>query len=256
LGYGWSATGVVSGGTIVTRNIPNSKTEKRLELSNGQYGRKFYFGSEWHRLQIVILWCFTGNATFTGDGVVGLCSGTTNMEGSVTTDNFIGVHFDETTPNSWAYTAGTAQSHYFQATGTRWKTRRGVTNTDQGSGAGSDGRRFAGTEQYRSMMFLEVSRPVAATTATSVTYSWGMMSTNSVRADFSLSKRAIYDVLFDAFASSMAGSNNVNIICQATAVVNSFSFDESTGVFDTLNIRWTPTTNKMEIAAIGVRKLY
>jgi len=42
----------------------------------------------------------------------------------------------------------------------------------------------------------------------------------------------------------------------AATNTNSWSFDESTGVFDALNINWDDTTHLMEIAAIGVRKVY
>jgi hypothetical protein len=261
-GVGWSGDGQITNGTIVSRTIANSKTENRLELNNGEYIRKFYFGSEWHRIQIAILWRFTGSGNFTADGAIGLCN-SANFRGfnSANCDNFIGVFYDPASPTTWTDTAETALNSYLQSVSTRWATRRVNTTTDQGGGSGSDGRRHSRTEAYRSLLLLEFSRPVAATTATAVTYANAMRSTNVDRINFSASKHEILDLL-NAEATSTVGSQTAwATITGATTApaatnTNSFSFDESTGVFDAVNINWNDTSHLMEIAAIGIRKVY
>lgn len=261
-GVGWGANGQITGGTIVSRTIANSKTENRLELNNGEYIRQFYFGSEWHRIQIAILWRFTGSGNFTASGAIGLCN-STNFRGfnSANCDNFAGVFYDPASPTTWTDTAETALNSYVQSVSTRWATRRVNTTTDRGSGSGSDGRRHSRTEAYRTLLLLEFARPVAATTATSVTYSTAMRSTNIDRINFSASKHEILDLLNAEATATLGGQTDWASLTGSTNApaatnTNSWSFDESTGVFDALNINWDDTTHLMEIAAIGVRKVY
>jgi hypothetical protein len=107
---------------------------------------------------------------------------------------------------------------------------------------------------------LEISRPVAATVGTAVTYSTAMRSTNIDRINFSLSKHVITDMLVEA-NGTLGGQTDWatvsgNTTAPAGTVTNSWSFDESTGVLDSLNINWDDTTHLMEIAAIAVRKVY
>lgn len=261
-GVGWGATGQITGGTIVSRTVANSKTENRLELNNGEYIRQFHFGSEWHRIQIAILWRFTGSGNFNASGAIGICN-TTNFRGfnSTNCDNYLGIWYDgSASPTLWTDTAETALNSYLQSVSTRWATRRVNTTTDRGSGAGSDGRRHSRTEAYRSILLLEIARPVAATTATAVTYSVAMRTTNIDRINFSLSKHVVLD-MFNEASNTVGSQTDWSTITGTTTapagtVTNSWSFDESTGVFDGININWDDTTHLMEIAAIGVRKVY
>lgn len=258
-GIGWDGNGVGSGLSLLNRSIYTGKSENRLVISNGQYGRKLFFGDFWNRIQIGILFRINGSATFTGDGYVGLCSGTTNMVASASTDNFVGICWSgviDGGPNSWAFSSGTLVNKYTQSTSTRFVTRRGTTTTIQSSGAGSDGRVFSATEGYRSMLFLEFARPVFATDATSVSYSFGMRSTNATQVEMSMSKRSFVDVMLDTVASGLASNVTGSVLMGASAVTGSFNFDQSTGKFDTLNISWPHTDQTMEITAIAVRKVY
>jgi collagen triple helix repeat protein len=257
-GFGWDSAGVVSGGTIVQRNIANGRTERRLSLSSGEFARKLYVGSDWHRLRIALLLRCNGASTFTANGFIGLCSGTTNPFGG-NTDNAIGIYFDPANVNSWAFVNGTTVNYFAQSISTRFVTKRGVgAPVDQGGGAGSDGRRFASTEALRTMLFLEVERPVFATSATSVSYSWGMRSTNATQAEFALSKRSLFHSILDsANNSSLALDDTIVTLTGSgsTTVTNSFNDDESTGAFDTLNIRWDGA-HPLEICGMAVHKIF
>jgi hypothetical protein len=256
-GFGWDTNGIVSGGNIVQRSIANGRTERRLSLTSGEFARKLYVGSDWHRLRIALLLRVNGSSTFTGNGFVGLCSGTSNPFGG-TTDNSIGIYFDPASANSWAFVNGTAKDFFFQSVSTRFVTKRGAgAPADFGAGAGSDGRRFAATENARSILFLDISRPVAATTATPVTYSFGMRSTNVTQAEFALSKRALLHTLLASVNANLAGDDTIVQVSGSagTTVTNSTTFDESTGVLDTLNIRWDGA-HPLEICGMGVFKVY
>jgi hypothetical protein len=257
-GFGWDAAGVVSGGTIVQRNIANSRTERRLSLTSGEFARKLYVGSDWHRLRIALLLRCNGASTFTADGFIGLCSGTANPFGG-TTDNAIGVYFDPANVNSWAFVNGTTTDFFAQSVSTQFVTKRGAgAPVNQGSGSGSDGRRFASTEALRTILFLEVARPVAATPATPVNFSWGMRSTNVTQAEFALSKRAILHALLDSANNGSVASDDTIVTLSGSAsgtVTNTISFDESTGGLDTLNIRWDGA-HPLEICGMGVMKVY
>jgi len=256
-GFGWDTAGVVSGGTIVQRNIANGRTEKRLSLTAGEFARKLYVGGDWHRLRIAVLLRVNGASTFTGNGFIGLCSGTANPFGG-TTDNAVGIYFDPVNVNSWAFTNGTTADFFAQSVGTRFVTKRGASVTDQGGGAGSDGRRFASDEDHRSLFLLEYRRPVFATAATSVSYEVSMRSTNAAQAEFSLSKRALFDAILDSANNSTICQSDTMVTLTgsgSTTVANTFSFDESTGAFDTLNLRWDGA-HPLEICGLAVHKIY
>lgn len=254
-GIGWEGDGVGEGTSIVSRGIYTGAAENRLVISNGQYGRKFFFGDFWNRIQIGIMFRINGLASFSGDGYVGLCSGTTNMVASASTDNFVGIRWASGV-NSWAFTAGTRVNYYNQSLSTRFSSRRLTTTTDQGGGAGSDGRSFSATEGYRSMLFLEIARPVFATDATSVTYSFGMRSTSVALVDMSFSKRSFMDTMLDTAVSTLATMDTGAVTMGGSPVTNSWAFDQSTGKLDTLNISWPNSSETMEITAIAVRKVY
>jgi len=91
-----------------------------------------------------------------------------------------------------------------------------------------------------------------------VNYEWGMRSTNVTNAEFSLSKRALLHTIMDsANNSAVAGDDTIVTVAGsgAGAVTNTISFDESTGAFDTLNVRWDGA-HPLEICGMAVHKVY
>lgn len=211
-GTGWGGNGVVSGGTIQSVGITNSRTEKRLELTSGYLGRKMAWGSDWHRLQIALLVSFSGTSNFTSDLAIGVCNGTTNMYNSTTCANWVGMLNDPAGPATWTYNAGTNYGRYTQAVGTRFDSRRVNTTTDHGSGSGSQGNAFAASSQSKSLIFIEISRPVAATTATSVTYSFACRSTNTTQIEFPATRRQLIEMFSDGSAS-IGGELGDGLLC-------------------------------------------
>lgn len=259
-GIGWDGDGAGSGLSVVNRNIYTAKTENRLVISGGQFARKLYFGDAWNRILIGLMFRINGAASFTGDGYVGLCSGTSNMVASPLCDNFVGIRWEgvaNTVANSWAFSAGTRVNKYNQSTGTRFVTRRAALDNDRGSGVGSDGRTFSASEGYRSMLLLDIKRPVFATDATSIQYDMGVFSTDVTQVEFSLSKRSFVAALMDVVTSTLAGGSMAGYVMGAAAVrPTGFNFDQSTGKLDALNISWPNATQTMELSAIAVRKVF
>jgi hypothetical protein len=92
-GVGWSANGVVNGGSfaIVQKSISGGRTDQRLTLVNGaSFGRKFMWANKWKRIRMGALLRIDAAANITSDMFFGLRSGTTNMGSSASCDNFLG----------------------------------------------------------------------------------------------------------------------------------------------------------------------
>jgi hypothetical protein len=106
------------------------------------------------------------------------------------------------------------------------------------------------------MFFLEIARPVFTSDAASITYSFGMRSTDSTAVEFSASRRSFVDMMLDSFGSTLGAMVSGATILGGGNVTNSFSFDQSTGKLDTLNISWPFSAQTMELSAIAVRKVY
>jgi hypothetical protein len=260
-GYGWNGNGVGSGCSIVQRTGfgNTSPAQKRLAINSGQYGRKFAWGDSWNRIQIAVLWRLNNGVTFGPSRFYfGVCSGTTNMAGSATTDNFIGMRGPNNAANDATFATGTRMSYFDISPTVRFATRRGTTNTDQGSGSGSNGRHVASTEGFLSLYLIEINRPTFATDASSVTYNLGRQSTNLTQVEMSLTKYTLVEILEGQdFSSSMAGGGGLSQIGSngLAGVVQSFAFDQSTGKLDTFNFTWDQAFD-CEIAALGARKVW
>lgn len=251
-GLGWDGAGAGSGLSIVERTLYNGKTEKRLSILNGQYGRKMFFGAFWNRIQICLLMRINGAAgPITSDHYIGLCSGLTNMVASATTANFIG----EQAQTAWSFNVGT-KANYFQRSGaSQFVNRRGTTTTTTAGLSGAHFVNVPATEGYRSLHFIELSRPVFATPATVVSYTYGQACLTSVGVQFSFSKRGVMDVLYTNPVPSGLGTGNGTQILDSSNQTNNVNFDESTGALDAFNISWPNATVPLEIAAIGIRKV-
>lgn len=260
LGVGWGAAGVITGGTIVSRTEPatNSRTFNALSISNGQYGRRMPWGDRWNKLKLAIAWRLNGVASFNTtatDALFGICSGTTNMAGSATTDNFVGLRWGSGAGDGITFTAGTLINYYNMSTAFRIVTRRNVTTTALGSGG--SGHSIPATEGYMGLIVLNVWRPVFANDAASVTYSYMEVSNGAADVELGHQKNAINRLLEDTNTSATSSSNQEQAIVGASSGSITGAFDQSTGKLDTVNIFW-PFTNAnatLELCGFGVRKL-
>jgi hypothetical protein len=255
-GSGWSSTpGVATGGSaIVSRTGIDGRAYQALFVASGQIGRKFGWGANWNRIQIFMAIRINNSSTFTGDGYVGVCSGTTNMVASASTDNFLGLRWENTSPNNVNYNGGTKSPYYNLVTTPRFTTRRATTSTDHGSGSGGTTRTIAAGEGYFTYYFLDISRPLFATAATSVSYAQGFIIDTTANVEFSKSKSTLFQLALGEVAGTVGNHTSLAAVTAATPTTNSYAFDESAGVFDSVNLSW-PHFWGLEIGALMVRKV-
>lgn len=252
-GWGWVNDGVGTGSTIVQATHIDGRTENRLQLNAGQYGRKMPWGDKWHRLRIVLLWRVNAVATITNvDGYLGLCSGTTNMVASASTDNFIGVRWGDGASNL-TFSNGTIMDKFNMGVAFQFYTRRATTSTNVASGG--SGHFVSSTEGYLSGIAYEISRPVFATNGTSVLYTHKETTPSSTTVEFSRSKDAMNQLIWDDSTTATSATAAEAAILGTTGTATG-SFDQSTGIFDTLNISWLKGIEGLQLAALGVRKVY
>lgn len=258
-GYGWLNNGTVTNGTIVSRTSAGI-VANRLSIANGELVRKLPWAGNWQRMWIGFLFRINGGVTFTHQGVMGICSGQTNTLGAGSTANFFGIcgsGYAAGGTNDAVFTTGTRFNYFVTNPSIRYVSRRGTTNTDQTSGAVTSGGVFAGaTEGCLGMMLLDISRPIFATNATSVTYSFGRSQTTVTVAEYYAAKNALRNALIADPSGTIGGTNGWNIVTGSGDNTNSFAFDQSTGVLDTLNLQWPHASQPLEIAALGVRKVF
>ncbi len=253
-GSGWGASGVVSGGTIVSRTTPQGTSQKSLSIIAGQLGRKFGWGDSWNRIQIFVAWRINHAATFTSDGYFGVCSGTTNMVASATTDNFIGMKWEDTLPGGSVYTAGTKAPYFRHTSGFYHASRRGVvtTNIAYGYTAGAT----TAEAGYYSFAHYDISRAVFANDAASVAYNKGWITEQTDMVETAKTKSGLLAFLTADVSLNVAASLSfAGVTAPSSGLTsNSGNFDQSTGKLDTLNISW-PHAHGLEIAALAVRKV-
>lgn len=251
-GWGWENDGVgVGTPSIVSRTHVDGRAEQRLNFNTSdQYGRRMPWGGKWNRIKIVLLLRINTVANLTTpNAYFGICSGTTNMVSSATTDNFIGLRTGDGT-GTGTYTSGTI-SDYVNLPSFRFVSRRGTTTTD--IAAGGSGHHVTADEGFLTPLVYEVSRPVFSGGG-SVTYTHKEVSVASTSVEFSRAKDVVKFLLSDISGATTNQSE------ADTAIVGSLgtttgAFDESTGVLDTVNFSWSEIEG-LEIAAFGVRKVY
>jgi hypothetical protein len=172
------------------------------------------------------------------------------MVGSATTDNFIGLRWGDGA-SSLTFSNGTVMDKFNMTVAFRFYTRRVTTSTL--IAAGGSGHFVSATEGFYSGISYEISRPVFATNATSVLYSHKEVTPDTTTVEFSRSKDAMNQLIWDDSASGTTKTAAEDAIL-GTAGTTTGNFDQSTGILDTLNISW-PMFDGLQLVAIGVRKV-
>lgn len=254
-GQGWGANGVGTGCTIVNKTMADGRTQNRLSMNAGTYGRLMPWGALWNRIKICLVLRINHGVTFANtNGYIGVCTGTTNMSDSATTTNFAGIRWGDGTGTS-TFTAGLL-INYFDVPTFRAVTRRVNTTTDRGGL--SSGHAISANEGYLSAVLMEMSRPVFANDAASVNYSiaqCGTISTGDTQA-FSRTKEVARRVALGSVTTTLATDpNDTLLVGSAGVTATPFAFDQSTGVLNTINFYW-PQALPLEIAGFALRKVY
>ena len=252
MGTGWRDDGVGSGCSIVNKTQADGRAHNRLQIASGQYGRKMPWGKFWNRVKIVILWRLNHGVTINPvDGYVGVCSGTTNMVASATTDNFIGIRWGDGA-SALTFTPGTLINYFQMGVSFRFYSRRGTTSTL--IAAGGSGHTVSAAEGYLSPIIFECSRPPAANDNSAILYSVKEVSPPPSLVESSRPKDLVKGLLISS-ATSVLSMSELETAVIGNSANSSVSFDQSTGGFDTINISW-PQSSGLEIAAVGVRKVH
>lgn len=255
-GVGFADDGVGTGSAIIAATMVSGQAQRRLRIIQGEYGRKMPWGNDWGRIQIAVLLRIDRASTFTAGAPAyfGVCSGTTNMAAHANTANFVGL-VSPADASAFAFSAGTRVNLFTVSPTWRFVSKRTAGPTDRTSGSGSAGTGMSASAGYLSGHFLEISRPTFAAAISSVNYNFGRRMTDTTRVEDSLAKTVLTDLLQSDIVTALASGNTGGVILGGSPNTLTYAFDESTGELDTINITW-PETFGLEIAAIGVRKVY
>jgi len=239
-GTGWDGIGFAEGATVVSRPRIGQSTENRIELINGQIGRKFAWGSDWNRLIISIALRINAVANFTGNYHFGVCSGVDNMPGDATTDNFVGLAGATSGTVNWTRTLGTKFNHYVNAAGIM-ATRRGTTTTARDTTG--NGLRIC--EDERNTLIIQT---ILSRNNKGAGYIIADAKCDATTAGYHSAKQSVQ------FTSLRSDPPPTNLLA-LTDTCPTFNFDESTGALDTLHFSWQSAT-PVEIAAVCAVRHY
>lgn len=233
-GQGWADAGRITGGNIVTRSRLGFSTEKRLQLINGQFGRKFAWGSHWNRVNLTIALRVDSVASFTGNYYFGVCSGITNMPGDGTTDNFVGLTGAQVGTINWNRTVGTQFNHYVNDAGLM-VSRNGVSTTIRSSNG--TGLRISENEGNTLVFSVIIDRQT-----TSSNYAITDAKCSATTADYQSGKQTTQHTAYrsDYPPNGLLTDSNTSGL---------FTMHEIPGVLDTFNFTWLSAT-PVEVAAI------
>lgn len=250
-GSGWfSGSGLVTGGTIVSRTISGSRTEKRLSLVAGELLRKMPWAEKWKALRIGVLMRINAAATFTGELNIGVNSGiVTGFSGNPA--NWVGATTRNGNSNAFTFNAGNDVA-YFGSTFRGGGTKRAALFTD--TGGVSSGNQISGTEAFRTLNIIDIRRARLGITAN--TYAFKLLGAGTAAGTGVGS--AEVDVDSSAMLSAlMSGDTSTTIgwFYDGQAASLNITDDETTGAFDSLSIAWSNAVNPLELSAIGVFKL-
>jgi hypothetical protein len=249
-GIGWGGNGVVSGTTaaVVNRTVNTNEDENRIQLGAGYFARQFAWLGKWNQIRIGIMLKIPASGNFDSEWGFGICSGVTNVLGTATADNFLGIGGSTTlaTANTWTYNAGT-QNAKVTDTNVAYVSKRAAIVTNLGATA--TGPSFPASGTGRAMFYMEFVRPLFVG-ASVVSYSFFHHGVSAVQAENYNSKSIFRDLLFHR---GTVGTGGTAIMSPSGSTASNFS--ESTGVLDAMNFWWESNTVPVEICAMGAIKI-
>lgn len=257
-GIGWGDSGKGTNTTIVPLTHENGATHRALRLSSagGEFARGLYVGEDWMGLDIFFTYRLNGAAANLNSAgntyFFGVCSGLTNTLASGTCDNFLGLgNIDQ----DFTYTAGTRWNRYTGVYAFRAYSKRGVTITDQGGGSGSTGREFAQSEGHVTCVKLTIVQPLVASRSTARNFSMYSNGTASTYNEWPIPTRVAHSS--NLWQREIAASSKNAEWTGGATQTWTVSFDESTGVFDTVVFYWANTDGgSLDIYGVSVRKRF
>lgn len=239
-GRGFDGAGRATGAEIVTRTRIGMSTEKRLQLINGQLGRKFAWGANWNRMIMSIALRADAVASFTGNYYFGICSGTAAMPGDGVTTNFVGLDGSQVGVVNWNRVLGTKFNHYTNDAGLM-VSRNGVSTTIRSSNG--IGLRIAENENNTLVFQVILTR-----NTTSSVYAVTDTKCSVGTAEFQSGKQTTQFTTLrsDPPPQGLLADSNTS---------GAFTMDEVPGVLDSFYFGWISAT-PVEVAAICAVRHY
>ncbi len=224
--------------TIISRTI-SSLVDKKLVLANDHASRTVGISTTWNTIRFAMrLRIDTGGLTTDISGgklLVGVSSGTANVPGTPSTDNFIGVGNGDA-GQDYTYNAGAPA--YF-STGMNFAKRRGSTTTT----GSSVSPYFAGDANVRGGFLVEITKG-------SPNYTVGFVFPGGATG-------AQTDLPYSALVSALEAATLTAAATALNAVVSGYSnfsatlaTDETTGAFDSFAIMWSIASRPLEISEV------
>lgn len=225
--------------TIILRS-PDSITDKRIRLSNSQFGRPFNFGT-WSKVRVCFRLGFTDYGASPSGNVnhfLGLCSGTTNMFGDATCQHFVG--FGNT--GTWTR-SGSGSSLIYTAAAPSYYTKIGTTLV--ASTNASNGIAYGATADFdgkqRKVLFVEY-----------VKLSGTQMN---LTAFYRLNNAGTVDISYSDWLNLAEVETGAAYTLHAWGTTRTLSVNEGVnGVLDAVTAYWSRTSPQMEISDIAVVK--
>ena len=252
-GNGWTANGVGTNCSIVSRTTHDGVAQKRLRITGaGEIGRKMPWGAKWNRIRIGLLIRIDASATFDSRFAIGVCSGTSAMYLSSTPTNWAGAAQFDTGTDTFTFATGT-QNDYVISQSYEGVWRFGAT-TNSIAGSFTTAKMAAPTtEAWLAGYFCDIYRDAFSGT-TAVGYTHDNFAANDSAKVQRHCTRSHWHKLMQA---QNPATDAPNLLTAGTGhPVTSGNVDESAGVFDSINFYWENASNPIEIAAFGVFKLY
>lgn len=209
--------------------------DKRIELANSQCARLFDIGTTWNEIRIGMRMCMTdpgGNLTGTPRLAVGVCSGTTNIMGDSSADNWVGAISNLAT---WIRVAGPPT---YAGTSLAVAKKVGSTLT-VGTG-------FAGTLQcsYQTGIRLCYFVDIAKGSPNYTLKFFGFQVGGGTQVD-------ITQAAYFRAVESPAPSVPLHSLSAGVTIAT----DESAGSFNAANIHWDQTSAALQMEDVAVVRL-
>lgn len=253
-GWGWASPGRITNGAIVTRNMSGGRTENRLSLSGGQYGRTWNWGGDWQGMMFSVLLRLNGAATFSENYAFGISAGTSAMWADPSATNWLGIVGSNGLSGSsiptWTYVAG-ARYGRFNSNTFSHAYKVGTTVTGNVGNLTSNPPCIPAEETHYLALSFYIPRNYTASPSTAYTpgYNYFKAVNNELHQEVGSWLRTL-------FASPRATGSDFQTLYINTA--STFpTVTETTGAFDSLNFWWAGVSGiPAELAGVCAVRLY
>jgi hypothetical protein len=222
------------GCSIILRNI-GGVDDKRISMSQGQFGRLMSMGNNWNTARIAVRLTIgdTGAQIVSPNLYLGFCSGTAALVGDANTANFIGMRLGSGATN---YLRNAGPPVYYTISSQHpMKKVGGVVTASASIGAACC---LMADPAYRALFMVEIAKG----------------SPNWTVKLFCKTGSTAVDVSVDQFLDLITVDSPTLSGHQFYSAAN-VAFDEVAGVINTVNLYWDKTTPAVEISDLAVVRM-